>query len=304
MQTTSSEETSITTQKDYKISSVLSRDGTSIGFRQYGHGPGLVLVQGAMGVAQHFSALAEALSDAFTVYVPDRRGRGMSPGLYQREHSIQRDVEDLEALLTKTEARNVFGLSSGALISLTAAARLSGIEKLAIFEPPLFSRHPFPRKEVLRFEQAISEGNFAKALTAAGKAVQLVPALKYVPGWLLTFLINRVMSSEDKLPPGDYPTMRQIAPTLQYDLRIVSEVHGQLESWRAIPSEVLLLGGNKSPAYLRADLETIAEILPRAKRVTLAGLDHGASWNQDKRRNPYGAPAQVASALKAFFARS
>ena len=58
--------------------SVISADGTLIGYRQLGQGPGLVLVHGAMESAQSHMQLAEALADTFTVYLPDRRGRGMS----------------------------------------------------------------------------------------------------------------------------------------------------------------------------------------------------------------------------------
>src|SRR5215469_9378409 len=100
-------------REQYTTSYVTSADGTTIGYRHYGRGPGIVLVQGAMGSAQNFSQLAEALAETFTVVVPDRRGRGLSPLPYSTEYTIQRDVEDLEALLAKTDTHNVFGLSSG-----------------------------------------------------------------------------------------------------------------------------------------------------------------------------------------------
>ena len=45
----------------------VSRDGTEIGCAKLGHGPGLILVQGAMGAAAHCSDLAQALSGCFTV---------------------------------------------------------------------------------------------------------------------------------------------------------------------------------------------------------------------------------------------
>ena len=95
----SAAQTTVVLHQRYTIETVLSQDGTTIGYRQYGHGPGVVLVQGAMGSATNFSQLAEALSDAFTVCVPDRRGRGISPLPLHRDHTIQRDVEDLDALL-------------------------------------------------------------------------------------------------------------------------------------------------------------------------------------------------------------
>ncbi|MEU1641010.1 alpha/beta hydrolase, partial [Nonomuraea sp. NPDC005701] len=57
---------------------VRSADGTTIGYRRSGRGPGLILVHGGMQASQHFTKLAAALSTEFTVYVPDRRGRGLS----------------------------------------------------------------------------------------------------------------------------------------------------------------------------------------------------------------------------------
>ena len=63
---------------------VTSLDGTRIGFLRQGSGPGLVLVQGAMGTAYNFNDLAGALSTTFTVYTPDRRGRGISAKAYEK----------------------------------------------------------------------------------------------------------------------------------------------------------------------------------------------------------------------------
>src|SRR6266705_880898 len=102
-------------REHYTTGSVTSRDGATIGYRQLG----------------------EALSDSFTVYLPDRRGRGMS-GPYSKDYGIQQDVEDMDALLTKTGAHHVFGVSSGGIICLQAALTLPAIHKAAIFEPPFF----------------------------------------------------------------------------------------------------------------------------------------------------------------------
>ncbi len=67
-----------TAREQYRLGSVTSKDGTTIGYRQIGHGPGVVLVHGAMESALSHSQLAEALADTFTVCVYDRRGRGRS----------------------------------------------------------------------------------------------------------------------------------------------------------------------------------------------------------------------------------
>ena len=88
----------------YVKGTAVSGDGTPIGFRQMGSGPGVILIHGGMKSSQDFMKLALALSTAFTVYVPDRRGRGLS-GPHGDRFSVQREVEDLQALVDLTRAR-------------------------------------------------------------------------------------------------------------------------------------------------------------------------------------------------------
>jgi pimeloyl-ACP methyl ester carboxylesterase len=281
----------------YETRSVTSTDGVTIGFRQLGHGPGLVLVQGTMGSAQNFMELAGALAGSFTVYLPDRRGRGLSPLPYSQDYRLQNDVEDLEALLKETGASNVFGLSSGAIIALEAALTSSAIRRLAIFEPPLFPSGA-PTTLIERYRTEIQQGQVAAALITAMKAAQMGPPIfNMIPGFLLLRLTNMAMAQEEKKGAGEYISMRQLAPTLQYDFQIVSEAAGPLQRFSAVKAEVLLLSGSKSPAYLRAAVDHLATVLPHAHRVDLAGLNHAASWNRDRG----GRPERVAQELIRFF---
>jgi pimeloyl-ACP methyl ester carboxylesterase len=276
--------------------SVTSKDGTTIGYRQLGHGPGVVLLHGAMSSAHNHIQLAEALADTFTVYVPDRRGLS---GPYSEDYSIQKDVEDMDALLTKTGAHNVFGLSSGAIILLQAALTLPTIHKAAIFEPPLFMNDSVPTAVLTRFDKEIAQDKVAAALITGMKGAQMGPPIfNVMPRWLLELLTSMLMASEDKKAKGDYVPMRALAPTLHYDFQLVVEMSGKLESFRAIRAGVLLLGGSKSPAFLKAALDTLEKVLPQAKRVELPGLNHAASWNTDRG----GQPERVAQELRRFFA--
>ena len=102
-------------REHYTTGFVTAKDGTTIGYRQLGHGPGLVLLHGMMESAQSHMQLAEALADTFTLYLPDRRGRGIS-GPYGKDYSVQKAVEDMDALLTKTGTHYVFGVSSDAAL--------------------------------------------------------------------------------------------------------------------------------------------------------------------------------------------
>jgi pimeloyl-ACP methyl ester carboxylesterase len=281
----------------YTTGSVVSRDGTTIGYRQLGQGPGLVMLHGAMESAQSHMQLAEALADIYTVYLPDRRGRGLS-GPYGKGYGVQEDVEDLDALLTKTGAHFVFGVSSGAIISLQAALTLPAIHKAAIFEPPLMSSGSAPTRWLTRFDNEIAQGKVAAAMITGMKGAGMgPPMLNLIPRWLLERMTTMMMASEDKKASRDDVTMRMLAPTLHYDFQLVIEMDGALESFRALRAEVLLLGGTKSPAYLTRAVAALEKVLPHVTRVEFPGLGHEASGNTDRR----GQPERVAQELRRFF---
>ncbi len=97
----------------FTSSSVVSKDGTRIGYQYLGGGPGIIFIQGSMGTIENFSELAQELAGSFTVYLPERRGRGVSPKAFSDDYSVEKDVEDLDALMMKSGASYIFGLSSG-----------------------------------------------------------------------------------------------------------------------------------------------------------------------------------------------
>jgi len=160
--------------KPYSIGSVRSEDGTTIGYRQLGRGPGVILIHGGMQAAQNLMSLAEDLSDTFTVYVPDRRGRGLS-GPYSEHHSIKKECEDIGALLSQTNTHNLFGLSAGALMSLEAARLFPDIHMLAIYEPPLPVEGTDPTAWLPRFDQDIAQGKLGAAMITAALGTERRP---------------------------------------------------------------------------------------------------------------------------------
>jgi len=278
--------------------SVTSKDGTIIGYRQLGHGPSVVLLHGGASSGYNHLQLAEQLADVFTVYLPDRRGRGLS-GPYGEDYRIQKDVEDMDALLTKTGAHLVFGVSGGALIWLQAALTLATIHKAIILEPPLLVNDSLSLAYLARYEREVREGKLAAALITGMKGAQMGPrVMNAMPRFLLESLTKLAMKSEEKKGSGGYVPMRELATMLHYDFQLVVEMSGKLESFRNVGAEVLLLGGSKSPAYLKVALDALEKVLLRITRVELPGLDHAASWNTDRG----GQPGPVAQALRRFFA--
>jgi pimeloyl-ACP methyl ester carboxylesterase len=144
------------------IAAVTSTDGTSIGYRMIGQGPGLVILHGAMESAPSHSELAAEVGDSHTVYLPDRRGRGMS-GPHRANHDINTEVDDLAAVLAATGATDVLGVSSGAVIALEASLRLPQLHRVAIFEPPLIVGNSLSTSFVARYREELGRGDLPSA---------------------------------------------------------------------------------------------------------------------------------------------
>jgi pimeloyl-ACP methyl ester carboxylesterase len=280
---------------------VTSKGGTVISYRQVGHGPALVLLHGTMVAARDFTQLADALAETFTVYTPDRRGRGLS-GPYGAGHTMAREVEDLAALLARTGARDVFAVSLGGLIALQAALTLRGIERLAIYEPALLTSGAGWTAGLNRYDREMAEGKIANALVTSLKVTKIGgPMVNMMPRSLLVSMTKKGMAAEDaNAQPGEV-TMRRLAPTFHYDAKLILGMAGKAESLRGVSAPVLLLGGTKSPRWLRVALDSAAGILPHAERVIFPGLDHSGSTNVSI-MNRTGRPDLVAGELKKFFA--
>jgi pimeloyl-ACP methyl ester carboxylesterase len=280
------------------LRTVTSLDGTTIGYRQVGIGPGVILLHGSASSGAHHIDLARLLSDAFTMVIPDRRGRGLS-GPYRTGDELRQELEDVAALVDATGASNLFGLSSGACIALHAARTMPVVRKIAIFEPPLLRDREQAAAILRRFDDQMARGKIGAAMVTAMRGSEMGPAFfRALPVWLTARLVQMGMEQEAKRPAGEYPTMRELATTLHYDFAVVNESSGRLDDYRSITAQTLLIGGSRSPAFLRRSLDDLARVMPHVRRIELAGLDHAASWNSDRG----GHPEPVARELRRFFA--
>jgi pimeloyl-ACP methyl ester carboxylesterase len=294
--------TTITTA-EMTTGSVLSKDGTRIGYLQVGQGPAAVLLHGSNESARSHTQLALALADAFTVYLPDRRGRGLS-GPHRPDHGVRTEVEDLQAVLAGSGAQKVFGVSIGALIALEAARAQPAIRQIAAYEPALLLDMTRYTGWVRRFDQEMAQGKVAAALITSLYGLDLAPpAFKLMGRRLAEALTNRALKSEDKKATGDTVTERQLAPTLRYEGLLLSETAGTIETFAEVAAEVLLLGGDmKRPAFIRPAFDALARTLPHNRRVRFPGLEHGGSTDVGP-TNRGGKPEVVAPAIRSFFAQ-
>lgn len=251
---------------------VTSKDGTRIAYDKSGNGPALILVAGAFSYRKFPGQvqLAERLAERFTVYNYDRRGRGDSED--RPVYDQAREIEDLEALIEEAGgSAYVWGLSSGAVLALQAAASGAKIAKLALHEPP-FIVDPADRKPpadfVRRVRELISGNRRAEAIKYF--MTQGMGAPSFVVGLM-------------RLMPGVWSKLMAVAHTLPYDAALLDGyIDGKplpAERWSAVSMPTLVMEGTESPASLRRAAQALAAALPGAKLASRKGLGHTKKLN-------------------------
>jgi pimeloyl-ACP methyl ester carboxylesterase len=245
---------------------VISRDGTHIAYDQSGTGPPLILVDGAF-CSRKFGPmpkLAPLLSPYFSVMTYDRRGRGDSSDTLP--YAVDREVEDLEALITAAGGPAfVFGMSSGAVLSLRAVAAGLTIKKLAIYEPPFIvdrnNGHQPPSDHAEHISKLIASDRRSDAVKYYLVKVMGMPAM--------FFYVMRLLPM--------WPKMKTIANSLPYDSAIMKDFGFPAEMISAITTPALVSGGEKSPIMLRNAVNAVAKALPNSQCQMLAGQTHNVS---------------------------
>ncbi|WP_026342548.1 alpha/beta fold hydrolase [Nocardia sp. BMG111209] len=285
-----------TTPARFVTGTARADDGTLIGYRRIGHGPALVLVHGAMMTSYLFRQLAIELAADFTVYAPDRRGRGLSdPG--GATGDLRTEIGDLTTLIREAQAHNVFGLSAGAIISLATALELPDIHRLALYEPPLVGADFTSLGWAPRVERELDAHRFTAAVVSVLKGTgdradfTSLPRFLLQPALALGMRLDERDDGEDRLPP-----LRTLVPTVRADIEVIRSTR---DIWHRLPElhcDTLLLGGTRSASYLPRALDRLAAELPGATRVVLPGLGHTSAFDDEK-------PDVVAAELRKFFTR-
>jgi len=277
------------------LAEVRSADGTTIGYQRAGTGPAVVLLHGAGQSSGNLTRLARALSSAFTVYLPDRRGRGRS-GPYGDFRGLGTEIEDLSALLDVSGARRLFGLSAGAVIAMEAALVRPDINTLALYEPPLTFDGVVHGAWAPRYERQLDAGKPGAALVTVLKATaDRTSLIRWIPRRPLAAALDFAIKRTAGRPaPAGLMSPRELIPTLRYDAQTVNGAAGALERFGVLSCEVLLLGGSRSARNLTASLDGLQGVLPGARRVVLRGTGHTAPDNNRQ-------PDRVAAVLHNFF---
>src|SRR5438552_9980272 len=251
-----SQETMMTTLK--------SKDGTTIAFDQQGHGPALILVNGAMSTRSDGSKpeLARLLAEHFTVYAYDRRGRGDSADT--KPYAVNREIEDIDALIDAAGGfAFLYGHSSGGCLALEATVELGDrVKKLAIYEAP-YNDDPAAQKAWGEYIKNLTE---ALAADRRGDAVALFMAYVGMPASQIEGMRHAPF----------WAGMEAIAPTLAYDHTAIMGKDGSIPRERAarvhVPTPVMS-GGSGAP-FMKETARTLSQVIPAAKLRTLEGQAH------------------------------
>jgi pimeloyl-ACP methyl ester carboxylesterase len=121
------------------IQQTISADGTEIAGHWYGQGPPLVLVHGGLGDETSWAEMLPYLTGHFTCYTMNTRGRGLSSAPVNGDYSLERLVQDIVAFISSIgEPVGLVGYSLGGALVLSAAADLTLVTAVAVYEPVVF----------------------------------------------------------------------------------------------------------------------------------------------------------------------
>ena len=283
----------MSSKQKYIKSFVTSEDGTIVGYRQMGSGPGIVLLHGGVNASQNLMKMGKLLSDEFTVYIPERRGRGMS-GPFGSDYNIKKEDQDLKALLNKTGAYYVFGTADGALFALHAAISLPSIHKVIAYEPLIFAGQPGldEFKVIIKhLDKNIADNNIAKATVEITK--DSAASFRAIPDLVLIPLVKLILWINQRNVKGDDVPYQHLIQVLGPELHVVEKTEGTIDEYKVVSAKVLILEGSKTQSLLKDSATELYNVLPCSDLVELKGLNHDSA--QD-----YGKPKPIANEIKRF----
>jgi pimeloyl-ACP methyl ester carboxylesterase len=255
---------------------VISKDGTQIAYDQSGEGLPIILVVGAFNDHSTGTPLAAQLSEHFTVFNYDRRGRGESGDT--APYAIEREIEDLAALITEAGgSSSVFGYSSGAILSLKAKAAGLALTRLALYDPPFLLDDGFPQRaqEIsVRLTELISSGRRGDAVELFQREIVGIPP--------------EIVAQMRHAPFR--PELEHIAPTLVYEATLLGDMPVLAQQLPSITVPTLVISGGNNQERMRSAAQTLADALPNALHRSLQGQTHDI------------VPAVLAPVLEEFFA--
>jgi pimeloyl-ACP methyl ester carboxylesterase len=247
------------------MQTVTSRDGTPIAYERGGQGPPLVLVHGTTADHLTWELVLTELQKHFTVYAMDRRGRGESGGGGGSAYDIEREFEDVVAVIDSIGGGTVglLGHSYGAICALEGALRSSRVRGLILYEgtfPVPEGTELYPPEALDSIRSSLKAGDREGALTTFYRDIALISPeeiemLRSLPVW---------------------PARVALAPTIPHEMRAYESYVSNFDPARLgnLRTPTLLLLGGDSPALEKAAAEALDAALPDSQIVVMPHQAH------------------------------
>jgi pimeloyl-ACP methyl ester carboxylesterase len=207
--------------------------------------------------------VARLLSDRYTCYSMDRRGRNRS-GHEAGPYALEREYEDVLAVLSVAgPGAHLAGHSFGAICALGAALRQPP-PRLILYEPPLPVGGPVAGEHLPDYARAIADSNPDLALEIGFRYFTRlhepeIATLRRTRAW---------------------PRLRTLAWTWTRELEAMDAQPRDCERFRLIGCPTLMTLGTESPEHpMQNATRAMLEVLPKVRLEPLPGQDHMAARN-------------------------
>jgi pimeloyl-ACP methyl ester carboxylesterase len=252
------------------MESFKSKDGSIISYQTLGKGKKIIIVPATMGASQHYMALASQLANKFEIFIINRRGRnGSSP--QGENYSLDKECEDLEVLIKKTETSFLFGHSYGAIVTLNTACKQT-LSKIALYEPPISDYKPNSGgpEWLGSFREHLSRKDFIGAQVVMMKGLKLLDSqLIHLPEEQIKKIFGSHFN-EERLKE-----LTEMLPTVINELKEVDKLGSNCERYAKVTAKTLLMIGKNSPDYLHNSIHSLESILTDYRTKEFSELGHG-----------------------------
>jgi pimeloyl-ACP methyl ester carboxylesterase len=246
-----------------EVLSVESADGTRVGCELLGEGPPLLVVHGTIADRRRWRAVRDGLAERFRVHLMDRRGRGLSASEGPGEYALEREAEDVRALVEAMgDGVLVLAHSWGGTCCLEAAIEAPAIERMLVYEPAFAPPGDavFPHEELAEVVEALARDDRETAVLmfyrhALALDDEAIAAVRASPLWQVRL---------------------EAAATLGRELQAANDYVLRPERLAQIEASVRFLLGTETAAALQSSTRAAHEALPGSELVSLPGEGHNA----------------------------
>jgi pimeloyl-ACP methyl ester carboxylesterase len=244
---------------------VRSRDATAIAVFAGGAGPApaVLLIHGTASDHRTWRVVAPELATERRVWAMDRRGRGASGD--GASYAVEREIEDVEAVVDAIGPVAIVGHSLGGRLALAASRRIPALQAMVAYESaPLPGDAPEGRETdrlLAELRRDLDRGDLDALL-----ARFMTEAVGMPPGELAAFRANPI-----------WPARAATAPTIVRELDAAAHDPAiGFEALVAARGPVLQLVGGASSPWFRDGAAALDARLGDGRLVTIPGARHGA----------------------------